>query len=133
VITPTGPAPYADGVLVSQVVPNYQTDESDVVTDYQRLVQAAGYQPSFTSFEGYIDARIFIVGLLAHDGPYTPEGLIPSFEGTPIPDLGFGPGSGFSAGDHEYSRSVWGTSIEAGATFQDTYFWTEGGSLQLFE
>jgi ABC-type branched-subunit amino acid transport system substrate-binding protein len=133
VVTPAGRVPYTTGVLVSQVVPNYQTDESDVVTDYQALVQAAAYAPTFTSLEGYIDARVFIVGLLAHQGPFTPGGLIPTFETTGIPDLGFGPGAGFSAGDHDYSRSVWGTSIEAGATFQDQYFWTEGGSLQLFE
>jgi ABC-type branched-subunit amino acid transport system substrate-binding protein len=134
VATPAGGrVPYTEGVVVSQVVPNYETDESDVVTEYQRLVQAAGYAPTFTSLEGYVAARLFIVGLLAHQGAFTPDGLVPTFEDTPMPDLGFGPAAGFSRSDHDYSKSVWGESIGSGPTFADQYFWTEGGSLQLFE
>jgi hypothetical protein len=66
VTTPTGEMPYTEGVVVSQVVPNYQSDLSDVVTSYNRLIAADGHAPGFTSLEGYVSARVFIAGLEAH-------------------------------------------------------------------
>lgn len=70
------PRPLTDGVVVSQVVPNYQSDSSDVVGAYNRLIAERGETPSFTSLEGYISARIFIAGLLEHKVPFTPDKLI---------------------------------------------------------
>ena len=64
---------YTDGVVVSQVVPNYENDVSDVVQAYNQLIAAEGAQPGLTSLEGYISTRVFIGGLLAHDGPFTPK------------------------------------------------------------
>jgi branched-chain amino acid transport system substrate-binding protein len=130
---PKGPVPYTDGVFVSQVVPNYESDMSDVVRDYRKLVQAAGAAASFTSLEGYIAARVFIAGLLAHQGDLTPDALVPTFEGLPDLSLGLGASAGFSASDHDYSRSVWGTGLDASGAFQNRYFWSEGTPLQLFE
>jgi ABC-type branched-subunit amino acid transport system substrate-binding protein len=133
VMTPSGPVPYTDGVLLSQVVPNYQNDDSDIVRDYKKAIADAGETPSFTSLEGYIAARVFIAGLLAHDGPITPEALIPSFESLPDLSLGLGASAGFSATDHDYSKSVWGTSLDGTGAFQNRYYWAEGTPLQLFE
>ncbi len=131
--TPSGPAPYTQDVVVSQVVPNYQTDTSDIVSAYRGLVSSAQQQPSFTSLEGYIDARIFIAGLLAHSGPFTPDSLVSTLENLPDLSLGIGAASGFSPTNHNYSRSVWGTAIGADGSFQDIYFWTNGSAIQLFE
>jgi hypothetical protein len=132
VAAPGGPVPFTDGVILSQVVPNYESDQSDIVREYQWLIQDAGETPSFTSLEGYIAARIFIAGLLAHRGLFTPEALVATFEGLRDPTIGVGAASGYSPIDHDYSKSVWGTSLDAGA-FQNRYFWTEGTPLQLFE
>jgi hypothetical protein len=131
--TPNGPLPLTDNVVVSQVVPNYQNDASDVVTAYNKLIAAHGETPSFTSLEGYVSARVFIAGLLAHRGPFEPDALVKTFE--KLPDLSFGLGatSGFSANNHQYSSSVWGTSIQADGTFKNLYFWSSGGSIQFFE
>jgi ABC-type branched-subunit amino acid transport system substrate-binding protein len=130
--TGEGDKPYTDGVYVSQVVPNYDTNPGDLVRDYQKALGADGVQ-SFTSLEGYLAARVFIAGLLRHRGLYTPDALIPSFEN--LPDLAFGIGAsaGFSAASHQYSKSVWGTQIGPDGRFADSYFWTEGSSLQLSE
>jgi ABC-type branched-subunit amino acid transport system substrate-binding protein len=133
IATPKGPVPYTEDVLVSQVVPNYESDGSDIVQDYRKLIQAAEAAPSFTSLEGYVSARIFIAGLLAHKGAFTAEALVSTFENLPNLSLGIGAGSGFSPADHGYSKSVWGTTLDAGATFHNRYFWTEGIPLQLFE
>ena len=133
VTTPTGPMPLTQDVVVSQVVPNYQSDSSDVVTAYNALIAAKGAAPSFTSLEGYIDARVFIAGLLAHQGPFTPMNLVDSFESLPDLSLGIGATSGFSPTNHQYSNSVWGTSIQPDGTFKNLYFWTLGSPIQFFE
>jgi ABC-type branched-subunit amino acid transport system substrate-binding protein len=131
--TPNGPVAIADGVVVSQVVPNYQNDSSDVVSDYNHRIAAAGATPSFTSLEGYISARVFIAGLMAHQGPFTPDKLTQTFEHLPPLALGLGATAGFSAANHQYSSSVWGTSIQPDGTFRNLYFWSEGNSIQFFE
>jgi len=131
--TAQGPKPFTDGVFVSQVVPNYDNDTSDTVAEYRKRIQAVGATPSFTSLEGYIAARVFISGLLAHTGPLTPQALVDTFEKLPNLSLGLGAASGFSTDNHNYSKSVWGTSITADGQFQSRYFWSDGTSIQLFE
>jgi hypothetical protein len=132
--TPAGGSkPYTDNVFVSQVVPNYESDSSDVVRDYKSSLDAAHLSPSFTSLEGYIAARVFIAGLLAHTGPFTSDALIGTFEKLGNPVQGLGANSGFAPGAHNYSKSVWGTAISPDGSFTNRYFWTDGTPLQLFE
>lgn len=131
--TPTGSMALTTDVLVSQVVPNYQSDSSDVVTAYNRLIAEADATPSFTSLEGYVAARVFIAGLEAHQGPFTPETLVKTFEKLPDLSLGIGASSGFSPSNHQYSNSVWGTSIQPNGTFKNVYFWGQGLPIQFFE
>jgi branched-chain amino acid transport system substrate-binding protein len=133
IATPLGTKPFSDGVFVSQVVPNYQNDNSDAVSAYRKALDAANLQPSFTSLEGYIVGRVFVAGLLAHTGPFTPEALIPTFEHLPALNLGLGASSGFSPTNHNYSKSVFGTGITADGGFANRYFWSEGNAIQLFE
>ena len=133
IATPSGARPYTEGVLLSQVVPSYDSDDSDIVRDYKKALAASGDSPSFTSLEGYVAARIFVAGLLAHEGPFTPEALVETFEELPRASLGLGPSAGFSPADHGYSKSVWGTELGAGGAFVNRYYWTEGSPLQLFE
>ena len=133
VATPTGNMAMTEGVIVSQVVPNYQSDSSDVVTGYNRLIAVSGAAPSFTSLEGYVAARVFIAGLDAHKGPFTPDALVKTFEALPDLSLGLGASSGFSASNHQYSNSVWGTSIQPNGTFRNLYFWSSGQAIQFFE
>lgn len=131
--TPAGPMAMTDSVVVSQVVPNYQSDQSDVVLAYNRAIAASGAAPSFTSLEGYISARVFIAGLEAHKGPFTPQDLVKTFESLPDLSLGLGAGAGFSTSKHQYSQSVWGTSIQPNGTFRNLYFWSSGQAIQFFE
>jgi hypothetical protein len=133
VVTPDGPRPYADGVFVSQVVPNYESDQSDGVNDYRHALAGASLAPSFTSLEGYLTGRVFAAGLLHHKGPFTPEALIETFEGLPPLNLGLGANAGFHPNDHDYSKSVFGTAITADGGFLNRYYWSAGEALQLFE
>ena len=130
---PKGPTSYTDGVLVSQVVPNYESDSSDVVQQYTKLMQAAAAKPSFTSLEGYVSGKIFVAGLLGHKGAFTPAALVGTFEGLPGLSLGLGASAGFSKDSHNYLKSVWGTSLDTSGAFKNRYFWSEGTPIQLFE
>jgi ABC-type branched-subunit amino acid transport system substrate-binding protein len=131
--TPTGDMPLTEGVVVSQVVPNYQSDSSDVVVAYNRLIAENRSVPSFTSLEGYVSARVFIAGLESHEGPFDPQALISTFERLPDLSFGIGASSGFSSENHQYSNSVWGTLIEPDGSFKNLYFWSAQAPIELFE
>jgi branched-chain amino acid transport system substrate-binding protein len=131
--TPEGAKPYTSGVFVSQVVPNYESDNSDGVRDYLSALQANGLSPSFTSLEGYLAGRIFVAGLAAHEGAFNPDALVATFEKLPHLNLGLGATSGFTQARHDYSKSVFGTAIDASGGFTNSYFWSEGSAIQLFE
>jgi len=125
--------PFTTNVVVSNVVPNYQTDQSDVVLQYNKLIEAAaGAQPDFTSLEGYISGRVFIGGLLNHQGPFTADGVVDALNTLPDLNLGIGADDGFSATNHQYSNSVWGTSLQPDGSFANVYFFTAGSTIQFF-
>jgi branched-chain amino acid transport system substrate-binding protein len=131
---PSGPPlAYVTDVVVSQVVPNYQSDNSEIVLAYNRAISDAGAQANFTSLEGYIAARVFIAGLLNNKGPYSPDSLINAFETLPDLGLGIGATAGFSVMNHQYSQSVWGTILNPDGTFRNLYFWRDGSPIQFFE
>jgi ABC-type branched-subunit amino acid transport system substrate-binding protein len=124
---------FTDSVVVSQVVPNYQSDSSDVVRAYNHQIEQSRATPTFTSLEGYLAARVFIAGLEAHAGPFTSSSIVDSFESLPDLGLGIGATSGFSPTNHQYSNSVWGTILQPDGSFKNLYFWSVGIPIQFFE
>jgi hypothetical protein len=132
VSTPQGMKPYSDGVVVSNVVPNYNGD-SDAITAYKRALVASQLDPTFTSLEGYLAARVFVSGLAAHQGVFTPDALISTYEQLPPLNLGLGATARFTPDDHNYSKAVFGTSLTSDGGFADLYFWSDGGTIQFFE
>ena len=53
--------------------------------------------PTFTSFEGYVAARIFVEGLEANQCPFTPDSLATALESLGSVDIGLGGFIGFPA------------------------------------
>ena len=131
--TPTGQKPFTENVFVSQVVPNYDSDNSDAVLTYKRLVQPSGAAPTFTALEGYLAGRVFVEGLKANKGAVTADNLVVALESLPPLDLGLGAGAGFTKDSHQFSKSVYGTGITPEGKFQNRYFWSDGNKIQLFE
>ena len=133
--------PLTTDVVVSQVVPNYQSDSSELVTAFLAAINASNaanpsqtaLAPTFTSLEGYIDARIFISGLLANQGPFTPNSIVAALESLGDLSLGLGPTMGYSAMNHNYLTSVWGTAIQPDGTFSNVYFWSSGLPIQFYQ
>ncbi|HEY1814757.1 MAG TPA: ABC transporter substrate-binding protein [Kofleriaceae bacterium] len=123
-MVPGTSTPYTQNVLVSEVVPNYETTNATIVQNYLNLAKAANQAPTFTALEGYIATNIFIQGLLNAKGPITPDTMIPALEGLPNLSLGLGATAGFSSSNHQYLDSVWGTTLNPDGTFKDTYYWT---------
>jgi len=79
----------AYGLIVSQVVPLPWDVTLPVVKDYQRMMMKAGYKTySFTSFEGYLGARVVAEALEAAGPDLTREKFLSAFERIKNEDLG---------------------------------------------
>ena len=94
------------GVAVSQVVPFPFSGSTPVVRDYLLALKAAGSaQPSFTSLEGYIAARVFVEGLKRAGKDLTRDKFIGALESMSNTELG-GFNVNFSPQSHNGSSFV---------------------------
>lgn len=110
-----GPEGY--GVVISQVVPFPFSSDTQIARDYQRAIKAvAGAQLSFTSFEGYIAARVFVEGLKRAGRDLTREKFINALETINNVDLG-GFNLRFSPTNHNGSTYVDLTMIGRNGNF----------------
>jgi ABC-type branched-subunit amino acid transport system substrate-binding protein len=105
---------YAEGVVVTQVVPP-PTGKATTLLKYQEQLKkhAAGEKPSYLSLEGWLAARLLIEGLQRAGRALTTDALIDALEGIRGLDLGIGAPLGFGPSEHQASRMVWGTVLEA--------------------
>lgn len=100
-----------DGVVVTQVVPHYESD-LPVVQSYRSVLPAE--QHDFVSLEGFIAARAF-VEVLRHAGPNADrERFIDVLESGDEFDIGLGAGRALSKSLHQFSDRVWPTYIRKG-------------------
>lgn len=89
----------ARGVGITQVVPSPFSGTQKVVQEYREALRrhAPQAQPSYTSFEEYLGAKVLVEGLKRIKGEPTPEALTKALEGIDM-DLGgvrihYGPGN----------------------------------------
>jgi branched-chain amino acid transport system substrate-binding protein len=119
---------YAEGVMVTQVVPDYGTQVAAGV-DYRQDIAAFG-RPSFTSFEGYIAARLFSEALKLH-GPQLDSEAFRSTLDNRVNDIDIGIGRrlGFSSTNHQASHTVWGSMIDGNGAFSVPFIWDAGSGI----
>jgi serine/threonine protein kinase len=107
------------GVIVSQVVPHYQSFATGVI-EYRDAL--ASYfpsdEPNFVSAEGYIAAKIFVEGLRRAGRYFTTESLVDEFKMMQGYDAGIGELVTFSGEDHQASNRVWGTILNSEGEFE---------------
>jgi branched-chain amino acid transport system substrate-binding protein len=104
------------GVQISQVVPFPWSGESKVVREYQRDIGGeANY--SFTSLEGYLAARVLVVGLKKAGKNLDRESLVDALANSGTTDFG-GFKFTYGAQDHEGSNYVDLTIISKNGTFR---------------
>jgi ABC-type branched-subunit amino acid transport system substrate-binding protein len=117
---------YADGVMVTQVVPYYGTQVPAGV-DYRQDIASFG-DPSFTSFEGYVAARLFAEALKLHGPVLDTEGFRSTLDNGMLDiDIGIGTRLGFSSTNHQASHTVWGSVIQSDGSFTVPFIWDASG------
>jgi ABC-type branched-subunit amino acid transport system substrate-binding protein len=110
---------YGEGVIVTQVVPHFNSNELGVVQYRKYLEQySPKEQPSFTSLEGYLAASLLAEGLRrAGPNPNT-EKVIDAMESIQNLDLGIGTSLAFGRQEHQGTHNVWGTVLNESGEFQ---------------
>lgn len=110
---------YADGVLVTQVVPPIHSSATAVLKYKEALrKQHETAQPSFVSLEGYLSAMLFVEAVKKTGDNLTTERLIDALESIRDLDLGIGAPLSFGPSVHQASRKVWGTHLDKTGAFQ---------------
>jgi len=113
-----GPA-YADGVIVTQVVPHYEAGATGVIRYREALRKFHPDQhPDFISLEGYVAAELFAEGLRRAGRDLDTEKLIDALESIRDYDLGIGTVMSFGMSEHQSSHKVWGTIMDTQGQFR---------------
>jgi branched-chain amino acid transport system substrate-binding protein len=110
---------YADGVVVTQVVP-LPTAKATTIMRYQEQLRkyAPGEKPGFLSLEGWITARLLVEGLQRAGRGANVDAVIDALEGIRGLDLDLGSPLAFGPSEHQASHKVWGTVIDAKGQLQ---------------
>ena len=121
-LTLLGPR-YADGVIVTQVVPAV-SGYSSIVLEYKNALAKyfPGEAPDYSSLEGYISANVLIQALKRAGPQFDTEKLVDVLENTSNLDLGLGTALNFGRGEHQASHKVWGTALDEGGKYQAVEF-----------
>jgi ABC-type branched-subunit amino acid transport system substrate-binding protein len=128
------PRPYAENVIVTQVVPDYDSEAPGVVQYREDIRQLDSGDFSFISLEGYIVTRLFTQALTLNGPRLTSDEFVRTLD-TKISniDVGIGTLLNFSATDHQASDTVWGTQIGADGSFDMRFVWQRGTDIQIEE
>jgi ABC-type branched-subunit amino acid transport system substrate-binding protein len=112
-------AKYADGVIVTQVVPAVN-GYSKAVLDYKAALAKyfPGENADYVSFEGYIVGKMLVEGLKRVGPQVDTERLIETLESIHDLDLGLGTVLSFSSSEHQASHKVWGTQLDETGHFK---------------
>lgn len=122
---------YAEGVIVTQVVPYYASQAEGVKAYRQGLASSDGGAQSFTSLEGYIAAQLFMEAL-QRTGPHlSTVNLLDTLNHDMVEvDLGLGVPLAFTPTDHQASHTVWGTELQADGSFDVLFTWDPVGRIR---
>jgi len=111
---------YAEGVIVTQVVPFYGSSATGVLEYRERLGQFFPEErPSFISLEGYIAAKVLCAALDKAGPELTTEKLVEALEGLRNVDFGLGAPLSFGPSEHQASHKIWAAVLDANSQFQN--------------
>jgi ABC-type branched-subunit amino acid transport system substrate-binding protein len=115
---------YADGVMVTQVVPYYQSQAPGITAYRNDIAKYDSGVNTFTSLEGYIAARLFVEALKAN-GPVLTDATLTNTLNSQMMnvDIGIGTLLGFTTVSHQACHTVWGTRIAPDGTFTVPFIW----------
>jgi len=112
-------ARYANGVIVTQVVPAV-SGYSSIVLEYKNALAKyfPGEAPDYSSLEGYISANVLVQALKRAGPQFDTEKLVDVLENTRNLDLGLGTALNFGRAEHQASHKVWGTALDDNGKYQ---------------
>jgi ABC-type branched-subunit amino acid transport system substrate-binding protein len=121
---------YAKDVIVTQVVPNYDSQAAGVVQYRDDIHNYDGGTFSFTSLEGYIVARLFTSALDLNGASLTTDNFVHTLD-TKVKDLDIGIGTelNFSPANHQACNTVWGSHIQDDGSFTVPFIWERGTGI----
>ena len=109
---------YGEGVIVTQVVPHFQSGATGVLRYRDQLKKHfPEARPGFVSLEGFIAAECLVEGLQKAGRNLNTETLTDALESIRDLDLGIGPIINFGQSRHQASDKVWGTILDDSADF----------------
>jgi serine/threonine protein kinase/ABC-type branched-subunit amino acid transport system substrate-binding protein len=110
---------YAEGVIVTQVVPHYDS-KSTAVLKYREALKKYNPDepPSFISLEGFLAASLFCEAMQKASENLTTDTLIQALESTQNLDIGTGAKISFGPSEHQGSHKVWGTILDKTVRYQ---------------
>jgi ABC-type branched-subunit amino acid transport system substrate-binding protein len=110
---------YKASAKFTQVVPHFDSGATGIIRYRDALAKYhPDQQPDFVSLEGYIVGELFIEGLRRAGRDVDTEKLIDTFEQIQNHDPGTGGSLSFSMSQHQASRKVWDTVLDAQGTFK---------------
>lgn len=105
----------SEGVLITQVVPHFESDLALIKTYRQDLLEfSPRANPGFVSLEGYIVARIFVEGLRRAGPQVDRESIIDALLSIRDFDIGVGTPIHYADDSYQGSQTVWPTVIREG-------------------
>ena len=112
-------ARYANGVIVTQVVPAV-AGYSSLVLEYKNALAKyfPGEAPDYVSLEGYVSANVLIQALKRAGPQLDTEKLIDTLESMRNLDLGLGTPLNFGRAEHQASHKIWGTALDEHGQYQ---------------
>jgi len=110
---------YADGVIVTQVVPAID-GYSSFVLDYKKALalEFPGEAVDYVSLEGYVAGSLLAEGLRRTGPEVDTEKLVDALETLRNYDAGLGTPLTFGRTEHQASHKIWGTHLNAEGRYQ---------------
>jgi branched-chain amino acid transport system substrate-binding protein len=110
---------YADGVIVTQVVPALD-GHSSLILEYKTALAKyfPGEAPDYVSLEGYVAGGLLAEGLKRTGPQLDTEKLVEALETLRDFDMGLGTLLKFGRIEHQGSHKVWGTQLDQAGRFQ---------------
>jgi ABC-type branched-subunit amino acid transport system substrate-binding protein len=110
---------YANGVVVTQVVPSVDSYASAILKYKTALAKYfPGETPDYVSLEGYVDGTLLLEGLKRAGPQPDTEKLVDGLESLRNFDMGLGTLITFSQSEHQGSHKVWGTQLDDHGHYQ---------------
>jgi branched-chain amino acid transport system substrate-binding protein len=110
---------YANGVIVTQVVPAVDSYASTVLKYKTALAKYfPGVLPDYVSLEGYVAGSLLLEGLKRAGRQLDTEKLVETLETVRDFDMGLGAPISFGPTEHQGSHKVWGTQLNEYGRYQ---------------